>query len=157
MYKAILKYGAENFTVEQIDIACSQDELNKKEIYWIKYFDSANKDKGYNLSLGGCIGNFNEEVRQKQREAQLGSKNSMYGKHHSAKTKTLFSIQRKGVRIGNKNPNAKKVKCLETGEIFDTLNDACKKLNVNITSLSSCLKGRLNRAGGYHWEYANNY
>ena len=46
--RAIRKYGQAKFVIEQIDIASSQDELNKKEQYWIKYYDSINK--GYNES-----------------------------------------------------------------------------------------------------------
>ena len=33
--RAIRKYGKDNFTIEIIDEATSQDELNKKERYWI--------------------------------------------------------------------------------------------------------------------------
>ena len=31
LYNAIQKYGADNFKVEQIDVACTADELNQKE------------------------------------------------------------------------------------------------------------------------------
>jgi group I intron endonuclease len=33
---AIRKYGKENFKIEQIDTASSIEELNEREIYWIK-------------------------------------------------------------------------------------------------------------------------
>lgn len=48
--KAIRKYGLKNFSFEIIEI-CLQEELNQKEQYWIKYFNSYNK--GYNQNLGG--------------------------------------------------------------------------------------------------------
>lgn len=51
-YKAIRKYGLENFTFEIIE-ECKADELNEKEIYWIKYYDSFNIEKGYNMTKGG--------------------------------------------------------------------------------------------------------
>ena len=44
--RAIRQYGAENFTIEVIDTATDQNELNKKEQYWIQYYNSVNK--GYN-------------------------------------------------------------------------------------------------------------
>lgn len=37
--KAINKYGLENFDVEVIDTAKDINELNEKEIYWIKYYN----------------------------------------------------------------------------------------------------------------------
>ena len=52
LYQAIRKYGLENFSFEILE-ECQIQELNNKEIYWIKYYDSANIDKGYNMTLGG--------------------------------------------------------------------------------------------------------
>lgn len=44
--RAIRKYGPENFVVEVIDTADTQDELNQKEQYWIREHDSIRH--GYN-------------------------------------------------------------------------------------------------------------
>lgn len=48
---AIRKYGANNFVWEIIDEAESKEELNSKEIYWIKQYNSI--EKGYNIQYGG--------------------------------------------------------------------------------------------------------
>ena len=45
--------GFEGFDWEIIDSASDINELNNKEIFWIKYFDSTNPEKGYNVSKGG--------------------------------------------------------------------------------------------------------
>ena len=47
---AIKKYGIKNFTFEIIE-ECPQEELDKREMYWISYYDSYNN--GYNLTIGG--------------------------------------------------------------------------------------------------------
>lgn len=49
---AIMKYGkiTEFDIIELID---DVNEMKQREIYWIKYYDSTNKNKGYNISLGG--------------------------------------------------------------------------------------------------------
>lgn len=52
-HNAICKYGKENFIFEIIDTAISIDELNDKEQYWISYYNSTNKNIGYNLDSGG--------------------------------------------------------------------------------------------------------
>ena len=52
-YRALRKYGFECFTysiLEQADYF-SKEELNKKEKYWIQYYDSYKN--GYNSNLGG--------------------------------------------------------------------------------------------------------
>lgn len=49
-YRAIRKYGIDNFTFEIIE-ECKISELNEKEKYWIQKYDTF--FNGYNLTLGG--------------------------------------------------------------------------------------------------------
>lgn len=54
--RAIRKYGVENFICEQIEECKTQQELNNREQYWIKYYNSYIGDKnswGYNMTKGG--------------------------------------------------------------------------------------------------------
>lgn len=53
LIQAIKKYGIENFVKEIIDSADTADELNEKEIYWIKEHQSFNRNIGYNIAVGG--------------------------------------------------------------------------------------------------------
>lgn len=48
--RAFRKYGIENFSFEVIE-KCSADDLNKREKYWISYYDTFYN--GYNQTLGG--------------------------------------------------------------------------------------------------------
>ena len=50
---ALLKYGKENFILEQIDQADTKEELCRKEEYWISYYNSTDRSIGYNVSEGG--------------------------------------------------------------------------------------------------------
>lgn len=53
LYRAIRKYGKDNFKLEIIEYVKDED-LNKKEQYWIQYYDSYIKNnKGYNCTYGG--------------------------------------------------------------------------------------------------------
>lgn len=52
LYRAFKKYGLDNFLFEIIE-ECEKEDLNNREIYWIKYYDSHNPQKGYNLTSGG--------------------------------------------------------------------------------------------------------
>lgn len=54
LYNAMLKYGIENFQIEQIE-ECPQDQLVLREAYWIKHYDSYNN--GYNMTEGKGEGN----------------------------------------------------------------------------------------------------
>lgn len=55
-YRAVRKYGKENFYIEQIDSADTQEELDDKEIYWINYYDSAQNGYNTRTSKSKCGG-----------------------------------------------------------------------------------------------------
>lgn len=83
---AIQKYGKENFTIEQIDTANTRTELDQKEAYWIKYYNSLSPN-GYNLTTGGIHYEFSDETRKKISNANKGDKNYWYGKRFSTEHK----------------------------------------------------------------------
>lgn len=55
-HNALRKYPKQSFFWEVIERVDSLEELNAKEIYWIDYYHSTDKEKGYNLKLGGNNG-----------------------------------------------------------------------------------------------------
>ena len=54
-----------------------------------------------------------------------------------------------------KECNSKPVRCVETGEIFNSLTDAANKHKVNLGGLSNCCKGKQDTCGGFHWQLLN--
>jgi hypothetical protein len=101
---------------EIIDTGESISELNKKEIYWIKFYNTyihAENSNGYNMTLGGnsTLGWIpSEKTRNKigvaNKERMSGSKNHQYGKtgeqstwfgrKHSQEEKDKISNANKG-------------------------------------------------------------
>lgn len=54
--RAIRRYGEESFVWEVIDVAYSEQELDEKEIYWIKHYNAYvnwENSNGYNMRVGG--------------------------------------------------------------------------------------------------------
>lgn len=95
-FSAIKKYGWENFSHEILFSNLTKEEAEAKEIELIAKFDSANKDKGYNLDLGGnSVGKTSEETRRKISESTKGEKSAHYGKHHSEEAKRKMSVAAK--------------------------------------------------------------
>lgn len=85
------------------------------------------------------------ETREKLRQANLGKKQSKE------------TIQKRSVKIqqsmkGNKNGN-KKVKCVETCYVFDSIKKAAEYVGISPGGITSVLKGRQRSAGGYKWIY----
>lgn len=60
LYRAMRKYGIENFYMEQLDV-CDVEMLDELEISYIKYFNSTDDRFGYNMSLGGKTPKFKQE------------------------------------------------------------------------------------------------
>lgn len=51
-HSAVRKYGKESFSWEVIE-ECEKSILDDRERYWIAYYDSTNREKGYNVMDGG--------------------------------------------------------------------------------------------------------
>ena len=87
LHLAIQKYGKENFTVEQIDVACDRDELDRKEQFWMEYYNTLTPN-GYNLQTGGGHHTVSEETRKRMSEAAgRGENHHWYGRHHTDEVK----------------------------------------------------------------------
>lgn len=135
--RAIRKYGKENFAVEIIDTAQSQDELNKKEQYWIQYYNST--QKGYNETdaVSKCGGNT-----------------------YQSKTKEEMEVIKDKIRqtkLGAKNPMARKIKRINILtneiEIFDTVISCAKACGIQNgkTSITTRLNGRIKSPYKKQW------
>lgn len=47
----------------------------------------------------------------------------------------------------------KRVMCVETGEVFESIKEANVKYGFNVANICACCKGRLKSANGFHWKY----
>ena len=74
----------------------------------------------------------------------IGKNHPMFGKKRSEESKNKMR--------GANNPCARKVRNLETKEIFDTVTDAEKKYNLSRGCIAYAIKHN-GRSAGYHWEY----
>ena len=74
-------------------------------------------------------------------------------KHKYVKEEFPNTIKVKSDLTGANNPSARRVICLTTNEVFDTMKEACKKYGINPSNLSSCCRGKLKTTGGMRWKY----
>lgn len=57
-------------------------------------------------------------------------------------------------RFPKKPPNTKRVRCVDTGEVFQSVAEAARSCGLNSSTVSAALNGRHPRAGGKRWEFA---
>ena len=107
---AINKYGWNNFEFSCIDTANTLEELNLKEIEYIKQYNSNHRDFGYNIEIGGKNAKPVIETLIKMSESHLGIKQTeiwinkriakagsddakKYGREKSEEEKELLSVK----------------------------------------------------------------
>lgn len=89
-YRAIQKYGWDNFQHIIIAKGITEEEAKWLETEMIKCWNSNNRNYGYNQTAGGdgLKGHiFTEEHKQKLRKLKLGDKNPRYGLHYTEEEK----------------------------------------------------------------------
>lgn len=59
--RAMRKYGADKFYIETLEI-CDVSLLDYREIYYIDLYNSTDKSKGYNVSIGGSTPRFKRKT-----------------------------------------------------------------------------------------------
>lgn len=129
---AIKKYGCENIKHEVLYTNLTKEEASLKERKLIAKYRTTESNHGYNVSSGGIS-----------------------DKSFSEYTKQQMSINHADVS-GNKNPRARKVICLETNEIFETIKEASEKYNVDRSCITDCCTGKHKTCKGLHFQYYDN-
>lgn len=176
-YRAIQKYGWDNFTHEILFSNLTKEQACEKEMELISLYDSTNFKNGYNLSYGGEHSTPTAETKQKIRKKLIGqmsgSKNPFYGKHHTQESKDKFSKNRKGQFAGEKHPllgkhhsdsakekmkhkrTCRPVVCVESGKTFISLREAARETNSHFASIQRVCHGTQETANGFHWRFAD--
>lgn len=111
-----------------------------------------NKTKGGESSVKSVPAS--EEYRRRVSEMVRGENNPNYGHHWTQEMKDALSKKRResGIYVGAKNPRAKSVKCVETGETFPTMTDAANSINRSQSDITHAIKTG-GKAGPYHWVF----
>ena len=128
---AINKYGWDSFSHEIIQDGLTKYEAESLEIALIAEYQTQNPDRGYNIMEGGTAPKLSEETKLKISKANMGH----------------------GDRGGG--APRRKVKCVETGELFPSCSAAARWCKSNSSHICYCCKGKAETVKGYHWEYVD--
>ena len=167
LQNAYNKYG-ECFSYEIIE-ECSLEELDEREIYWINYYKSNNREYGYNIMSGGQSNRCNAQesrdkiskpvlcietdivypsIEEAQRQTGFGNislacRRKIKHVHHThwcfVEDATEEHIKEILSEKKKVTKRMKPILCVETGEIFMSLTEASESKGCNLYSLSRCL------------------
>lgn len=180
---AILKYGWDSFDHEILFEGLSLDSASQKEMELIAQYKTNvvryGKEYGYNMTDGGdgCTGGVHysgkdhpmygkrqsEEARKKMSDhwkeyysdqanyTHKGENATFYGKHHTEESKKKIGAANSGANHGL----ARKILCVETGEVFPTVKAAADSCGGRPQNISRVCRGGRPTMYGYHWKYAD--
>jgi hypothetical protein len=162
MWNAINKYGWENIRHEVLFDNLTKEEAEQKEIELIAFYKSNQKSFGYNIQSGGYAnGELSEEARKAMSERMIGDKNPM--KNNEVKKRVAEKLKGRKLskerckQLSENNPRKRKIICISTGEVFDSITLASKKYNIDTSSIINTCNGKRYSAGGYRFCYIENY
>lgn len=153
-YRALTKYGWESFdkyilfqTPPYSNTSSNKKIINniisKKEIEFIKMYQTNNSEFGYNLTTGGdgVVGYvFSEETRKKMSESHKGNKHWNYGNKNSAGHAVLqFTLD--GILVAE----------------HLSIQEAHRCTGIKSCCISNCCSNNLDTAGGYIWVKKSEY
>lgn len=165
-FRAINKYGWNNFTHDIIIGGLTKEEADWFEKYLIDYYETTDRSKGYNLTEGGegALGRVvsddtkklislkamgrkvPDEIRQKMSE----SKKKLYKEHPEKKPipPTKYSVLSTRKPVEQLDLNEKYLKT------FNSVMDAEREVGANHSNIAKCCRGKQSSAGGFKWRYA---
>ena len=142
---AINRYGWENFKHIIVAEGLTKQTACDLEQELISKYNTQDRDCGYNITNGGEYFRHSEESKRKMSQNRKGKGLHAFSEEHRRKIKENHAG-------GYEN---KKVRCVETDQIFESINAAARYMNKSKKMISNCCNNvpHYNTAGGYHWEF----
>ena len=153
-FAAIQKYGWDAFEHNVLIYDLSREEASRLERHYIKVLKTCDKAFGYNLAAGGTnaptmLGKHHSEETKRK----IGSSN--FGKKHSEEQNHKHSDHMTGLMVGSRNHKSRAVRCINTGEVFESQNIAAKAKGVLQSKIWKCCNGEASHTHGLRWEYVD--
>ena len=137
-------YGIDEFVFEILE-ECTVEELTAREDY---YLDTLKPE--YNILLEGRPVFVSDETRARQRKAKLGKKLTP---EHCKNISVSNTGKKKSEEACRKHFKA--VRCIETGQIFDSIQQAADFVGISYNSISAAVHGRRQSSAGFRWEFVD--
>lgn len=155
LYYSFQKYGPKNHQFEIIE-ECEENQLDEREIHWIKFFNSV--EEGLNISEGGLGGKHNEETKQKMRKSALGRKLSKEAKEKISKANKIKKPKHSLESIeSQKRKVSKPIGAFKNNILikkYSSLKKAGEDLNIHSGNIIKYMK-KNKEFHGFEWRYLN--
>lgn len=168
LYKAIKKYGVENFIVSQIE-ECNNNLLNEREIYWIKYYDTYNN--GYNATIGGefirkydsqeIVDLFLSGKSRKEVAKIIGCSIQAVSYNLNAKLDKEYLLRRQyeqqAKTLSKTSPNKRAIAQFDMNNqllaTYESAKEAERQTGIDHSQIAAVCKGKRRQTHNYIWKY----
>ena len=144
LQRAWNKYSEENFSFSII-ASCEIKELDRLETEWISYYKKNNLS--YNLESGGNKNKRHSDYSLKK--LSVASKRNWNNPEYSEKLRKIFAK----IHGGKNNVRAKKVICIDTNEVFETMTAASERYSIPVIGIHRVCSGQRITAGKLQFAY----
>lgn len=178
IHLAIQKYGKENFSFSIIE-ECQPEELNQKEIYWIKELNSQ-LPYGYNMSPGGkggaprAVQCYNEDGKFIQEFSSITAAAEWANtplekivsccrepnRYFAGNFQWKYSDDTTAIISSRKKRKSQIIYQFDLqGNLinqYNSITEAAQASHIDKSTICACCNGRQKTGGGYQWSYIDN-
>lgn len=144
---AIKKYGRENFLREILE-NLPDENLDEREEYWISFYDSTNREVGYNLALGGCGHSKFTDEQIRQNFEKLGSVCATAKELQMSRDQVSRRLRAMGIETSRELPIKQYTVDGKLIAVFDNAAEASRKTGISASGITASAS---HTAGGYIW------
>lgn len=169
VYRSIQKYGVSEHKFEIIE-ECSEELLDEREIYWIKFYNSV--EEGLNISEGGYGGNGLLNKGKKRKPETIQKMKDWWSQNKAPRSQETIDKIKKTKR---ENPRVKTPELVEKyrkastkkkavfqydleGNFikeYESINEASRQTGIRVDCISATVRKNQKTAGNYKWDYKN--
>lgn len=157
------------FKYEILELVNDLTQLCSREQYWVDYYESFKSENGYNACRTVSL---LDPARARERWAKPGEKeaqcvrmkeicNSISWKESTRKARQQLISDKEQLAEYSKvrlltSPHRKRVQCVETGQVFESIAEASKVLSISVVKIRDSFTGKRKSNGGISFRLVEN-
>ncbi len=141
---------------ETLEEGLDRDTAFEREAYYIRFYRA--EENGYNMKPSDLVPwNKGKQMSEEYCDNLRGENNGMFGKTHTPEYRAWRSKHMSECQNGASNTSARRVRCVETGEMWGSVIECAKATGIGSDNIAACCRptSRNKSAGGLHFEYAD--